>query len=182
MDFKKKLAIELGITAVLIVGLLSGILIFASKLKSSSEEMSSLRKELALRSKSLNSVAALRSEYDIKVKERMKILIASVPVKDQLINIAKDFQLISSEAGLQSSFTFVGETVATGDMLGKVTFKLSEEGSFEKLVEFISVLQKFHYLSSFDSFSLLRKQEGNSVLATQGNIYFRDQVSLSSTK
>lgn len=182
MDFKKKLAIELGITAILIVGLLSGILIFASKLKSGSEEISSLRKELALRSKSLNTVAALRSEYDIKVKDKMKILNASVPVKDQLINIAKDFQLISSQAGLQSSFTFVGETAPTGDSLGIVTFKLSGEGSFENLVEFISVLQRFHYLSSFDSFSLLRKQEGNSVLITQGNVYFRNKINLSSIK
>jgi|GEM_PF-1312498 len=176
MDFKKKLAIELGITAVLIVGLVSGILIFASKLKTSAEEMVGLRKELALRSKSLNSVAALRSEYDMKVKDRMKVLISAVPVKDQLINIAKDFQLISSASGLQSTFTFVGETGATNNSLGKVTFKLSEEGNFEKLIEFISVLQNFHYLSSFDSFSLLRKQDENSLLSTQGSIFFRDQL------
>jgi hypothetical protein len=174
MDFKKKLAIELGITAVLIVGLLFGILIFASKLKTSAIEMVKLREELALRSKSLNSVAALRSEYDMKVKERMKVLVSSVPVKDQLINIAKDFQLISSKSELQSTFTFVGESTATNDSLGKVTFKLSGEGSFEKLIDFISVLQNFHYLSSFDSFSLLRKQEENSTLSTQGSIYFRN--------
>ena len=176
MDFKKKLAIELGITAVLIVGLFSGIFIFASKLRTNAEEMVGLREELALRSKSLNSVAALRSEYDMKVKDRLKVLISSVPVKDQLINISKDFQLLSSRAELQSTFTFVGESAATNDSLGKVTFKLSEEGNFEKLIEFISVLQNFHYLSSFDSFSLLRKQEGNSALSTQGSIYFRDQM------
>ena len=182
MDFKKKLAIELGITAVLIVGLVSGILIFASKLKASAQEMIGLREELALRSKSLNSVAALRSEYDIKVKDRMKVLVSSVPVKDQLINISKDFQLISSKAELQSTFTFVGEWAATNDSLGKVTFKLSEEGNFEKLIDFISVLQNFHYLSSFDSFSVLRKQEGNSILSTQGSIYFRDPLSSESSR
>jgi len=174
MDFKKKLAIELGITAVLIVGILSGIFIFSSKLKTSSKEILQLREELAIRSRSLNSVAALRSEYDMKVKERMKILTSSVPVKDQLINIAKDFQLISSKSELQSTFTFVGESTATNDSLGRITFKLSEEGDFEKLIEFISVLQNFHYLSSFDSFSLLRRNEGGSVLSTQGSIYFRN--------
>ena len=176
MDFKKKLGLELGISVVLILGLTGGILFFGSRLETSAEEMRQVRAELALRSKSLNAVAALRSEYDMKIKERLKALIILIPVKDQLINLTKDFQLVSSKDGLQSTFTFVGESSATDFGLGKVTFRLSTEGDFEKLIGFVTTLQNFHYLSSFDSFSLLRGKE-SSVLGTHGSVFFRNQLS-----
>ncbi|RJQ27010.1 hypothetical protein C4565_05960 [Candidatus Parcubacteria bacterium] len=111
----------------------------------------------------------------MKVKDRLKVLVTSVPVKDQLINLTKDFQLISSKSGLQTTFTFVGETPANDLDLGKVTFKLSTEGEFSELIQFISTLQNFYYLSSFDSYSLLRGKE-SSVLGTRGSVYFRNQI------
>lgn len=175
MDFKKKLGIELGITLVLVAGLVAGILFFASRLSASAEEIRGVRAELALRSKSLNAVAALRSEYDMKAKDRLIKLLSLVPVKDQLINLTKEFQILSSKDNLQSTFTFVGETPATDVGLGKVSFRLSTEGDFETLTKFITTLQNFHYLSSFDSFSLLRGTE-NSVLGTHGSIFFRNQI------
>lgn len=175
MDFKKKLTLELSITLLLIFGLAGGIFFFASRLSTNAEEMTRVREELALRSKSLNAVAALRSEYDMKVKDRLKVLITSVPVKDQLINLTKDFQLISSKSGLQSTFTFVGESPATDANLGRVTFKLSTEGEFPELIKFISTLQNFYYLSSFDSYSLLRGKD-ISVLGTRGSVFFRNQT------
>lgn len=174
--FNKKLITELAVTFAVLLVLIGGIFVFAGKMRTYGDEIAALRKELSERSKSLNAVAALRSEYETKVRDNMHVLTDAVPQKDELINLTKEFQFLSAKSGLESSFTFMGESPATETSFGNISFKLSVGGDFEKLMNFVSELNSFHYLSSFDSLSIARSpQEDKSTLTTLGKVYFRNQ-------
>jgi len=172
---KKKIIIEVSITAFIIVAFTSGIYFFGGKISAYSDEIKSLHLELATRSGTLNSIAALRSEYNSKVKNYFPVLYNVIPVKDQLINIAKDYQFLAAQSGLNLSFMFMNESAASASSFGSLNFRLTINGDFDKLLAFVPTLQKFRFLSSYQTFSLTRGKE-QSQMVTQGQVYYRDPI------
>ncbi|MFA6407300.1 MAG: type 4a pilus biogenesis protein PilO [Candidatus Paceibacterota bacterium] len=170
--FKKKITIEGLITAIIIIAISGGIYFFASKITAYSNEILTLRTELALRSSSLTMLANLRSEYISKAQKDFTALQNIIPVKDQLINIAKDFQFIATQAGFDSTFSFMSESPATVNTLGFLSFKLTFGGDFDKLLEFVKTLQDFRYLSDFTNFTITRGKD-KAQLSVNGKVFFR---------
>ncbi len=172
--FKKKLLIQSGITIGIIAVLLLGITFFSRTITDYAGQITSLRNQIAARSGSLNALAILRSQSSL-VDGDTRIMNNAVPVKDQLINLTKEFQLLASQSGLSSSFSFLGESPSTATTFGTIRFKLNISGNFEKLLNFIPQLQNFKYISSFDNYSITRTSGDNGTLITNGQIYYRQQ-------
>ncbi|MFA6364791.1 MAG: hypothetical protein WCW78_00100 [Candidatus Paceibacterota bacterium] len=171
--FKKKITIEGLITAIIIIAISSGIYFFASKITAYSNEILALRTELAMRSTSLTMLANLRSDYIAKAQKDFGVLSSVIPVKDQLINIAKDFQFLATQAGFDSTFSFMNESPATSNSLGFLGFKLTFGGDFDKLLGFVKTLQNFRYLSDFSNFTIARGKD-KTQLSVNGKVFFRN--------
>ena len=173
-QFKKKLVFEISVAFIIITTLFVGIFFFSGTISDYSEQIGALRKKNADHAKSIATLATLRSQYSSVVKQDLQILNNAVPIKDQLINLPKEFQLLASQYGLSSSFSFVGENPSSPASLGSIRFKLDVSGGFDQVIDFISSMQKFRYLSTYDSFSVTRSGT-NGQLSTTGQIYFRQQ-------
>lgn len=172
--FKKKLLIQSGITVGIITVLFLGIVFFSNTITDYAGQITSLRNQIAARSGSLNALAILRAQSSL-IEGDTKIMNNAVPVKDQLINLSKEFQLLSSQSGLSSSFSFLGESPSSATTFGTIRFKLDISGNFEKLMSFIPQLQNLKYVSSFDNYSITRTSGDNGTLTTKGQIYYRQQ-------
>lgn len=171
--FKKRLLTESGITVAVIAALILGITFLSGTITDYGTQIVTMRNQLAAHSNSLNSLASLRTQYSSVVNKDLQIMNSVVPIKDQLINLTKEFQLLASQKGLSSSFVFVSELPATASSLGTVRFRLEITGNFEKLVSFVTDLQNFKYLSTFDTYSIIRTTSDDGELKTSGQIYFR---------
>ncbi|MCX6788587.1 MAG: type 4a pilus biogenesis protein PilO [bacterium] len=174
-QFKKKLLTESVITLAILLTLFAGISFLSSRVTEYSDQISAKRNQLTKQAKDLGSLASLQTQYSGEVGKYLQSMKAAVPIKDQLINLSKEFQLISSKNGLSSSFSFLSESPASGTYFGNMKFKLEVNGNFEKLIEFVSELQNFRYFSTFDSFSIVRTSEGNGQLTTHGQVFFRQE-------
>ncbi len=164
---------EIGIGAIIIVPLFGGILFFSSKVEDLSGDIASARKGLFDRTTRLDTFAALRAEYNGRVKGDLNTLYAIVPEKDQLINLSKDFQTLAAQARLTSSFAFVGEVPPSDGKLGAVGFRINLHGALEDFFTFVEKFEKFHYLSLISSFAITRGGERAGDMLAQGNVYFR---------
>lgn len=173
--FKKKLLIEISVTLGIIAVLAGSIIFLSGTISDYTAQIATIKNQLAIRSSSLNAFASLRSQYSSAVNADLQLMNATVPIKDQLINLTKEFQLLASQNGLSSSFAFISETPATVSSFGTIRFKLDVTGDFQKLVAFVPALQSFKFLSSFDTYSITRTAGDNGNLSTVGQIYFKLQ-------
>ncbi|MFH1192911.1 MAG: hypothetical protein V1656_01165 [Candidatus Jorgensenbacteria bacterium] len=170
--FRKKLFMELGIGIAITVPLLGGSLFFSGQIGEFGGQIVTARKEMLARTDELNAVAALRADYNDGTKRNLETLYAMVPEKDQLINLSRDFQTLSTQARLISSFTFLGETPAVAGGLGSFAFRLNLRGQLDDLFSFFGKFEKFRYLSALSSFSVLRGEKESEML-TQGSVFYR---------
>ncbi len=171
-SFRKKLAIEVGIGALIILPLLGGIVYFSSQVGKFGDQIAAARRELFSRTASLSSLAMLRSAYNDKTRRYLETLHQVVPVKDQLINLARDFQSLASQSRLSSSFTFLGEEPAAGGSLGSLSFRLNLGGTLTDLLAFVGKFEKFRHLSALSDFSMTRGAETSQMVA-QWKVYYR---------
>ena len=170
--FRKKLIVELSITVAIIAALSGGIAFFGSNITKYSAETILLREQLAQRAAALQSLSVLKADYNSKAKNYLSVLYNIVPQKDQLINLSKELQSLTSQSKLNYGFSFIEEAAPTDRNLGWIKFRLNLSGGFEELLESVKALQGFHYLTALDNLSLNR-QGANSQMVVNGRVFFR---------
>ncbi len=170
--FHKKLVTELTISLVAIGVISIGLLFFGFNISKFSKKVVTVRQELVERSASLQSLAVLRSEYSSKGEPYLNVLHNIIPLKDELIDLSKDFQSLAAKERIDYGFTFIGETPATSNSLGSVRFNLSLGGSLDKLISFIENLQNFRYLVNLENISI-NKGELQMGMNVKGSVFFR---------
>lgn len=172
--FAKKFLWNLGIALTIIAVLAIAIFFFAGNISKYSANIIDLRNQLRNRSHSLENLAALRLVYNEKAKGYLSQLYASVPVKDQLITVPRDFQILATRAGVTMTYTNVGDTQPIEGQLGEFRFQMQIQGTADKAIPFIDTVQKFRYLTTVDSVHFSR--QGDQVqLSLNGRIFYRAQ-------
>ncbi|HXF44396.1 MAG TPA: type 4a pilus biogenesis protein PilO [Candidatus Paceibacterota bacterium] len=169
---QKGIVIQISAALGIVCFLVLGVVLFGLNIKNSTAKIVTTREELALRTVSLQSLAALRADYTNKAKAYLNVLHNIVPKKDELIDLSKDFQAIASAGGLDYGFTFVGETAPSASELGSVKFNLKLGGDIMKLLTFLKDIQNFRYLVSVDSVLIFREESAMKMNVT-GSVYFR---------
>ena len=170
--FHKRLVTELAISLIIIGAMALGLLFFGFNIIKFSKKIVSTRQELYDRSVSIESLATLRSDYTARAKNYLNVLYNVVPLKDELIDLSKDFSSLASGEKLEYGFTFVGESPATSVDLGSVEFNLTLGGTLERLLSFVENLQNFRYLINLDSLSLVGGAE-QMKMSVRGKVFFR---------
>ncbi len=169
--FHKKVTVKLSISLGIIAVLVLGIIFFGFRVDSLSEKVITTRQELGERSRSLQSLASLRSDYSTKGQSYLNVLYNVIPEKDELIDLSKNFQVIAQEGQLDYGFTFLGENPPIAENLGSVKFSLSLGGSLNELLSFLKNLENFRYLISLENVSLNRADRMR--MNIRGDVFYR---------
>jgi len=170
--FKKKLFINIGIIAGVVIIFVVGILISGSSIRANSEKIVAARKEVSDWNMSVQSYSTVRSQYTGRAKEYSEILQRVIPEKDELINLKKDFQYLASSEKLDMSFSFLGEQNTNAPQLGLVGVSLTIQGNLETIGNFFKKLEGFRYLMGVESLTF-DNREGKSNASIRGRVYFR---------
>jgi Tfp pilus assembly protein PilO len=171
-NFRKKLLIELAIAFIIISALGVGIWFFGSKIKEYSEEIIGLRRELARKSTVIDALARLKDDYDKKAKNYLGFLYSRIPLKDQLINLPREYRFLAGQYGLQYGFAFGEESGGNENTLPAVKFNINVSGQLNQLLNFVRSLGQFRYLNTVDSISLTSQGSGASMTVI-GRVFFR---------
>lgn len=173
--FQKKIVIQ-GFFAVAIIAALSlGLWYFGNTISTLSSDIATMRQVLASRSRALNTVAALRSDYRTRAMRALNVMYARVPTEEQLINLRQELQVLAAKNNVGLSYVFESDTAATPAGFGTYNFSIEATGDFDALVSFVGVLQNFRYLSQFQNYALTRAS-GKSSLRARGTIFFREEA------
>lgn len=178
--FQKKMLFEGLLTCAVLSALLGGLWYFGAKISSTSDSISSMRQELAVRSHSLNSLAALRSEYHSRAVRNLNTMYAYVPTEEQLINLRQEIMVLTQKSNLGLQYSFISESPASATNFGTYNFRIDMTGDYDALIGFVNTLQNFRYLSSFQSYSVLRNADKSS-MSVKGTVYFREDVETPAT-
>jgi hypothetical protein len=172
-DFKKRLMIELAITAIVIVALLAGILFFKGNVDNYIARITQTRALLASRTQALNNLALLQRQYNVSVQSDLNTLQNAVPAYDSLINLNAELQSLAMPYKLGYGFSFAGQTSPSGNSLGSLGYNLTlTSGNIADLLSFLKALTNFHDLSSIDNVSI-HSSGGQLNLVVNGRVYYR---------
>jgi hypothetical protein len=171
--FKKRFAIELGISLLIVTALLWGIFFFKGNVSDYADKIAADRTLLASRTTSVSDLASLRGQYNGEASNYMNILHNIIPSYDELINLNQDLQLLAVQNKVGYGFSFSGETPKSEGGLGSISFSLNiGSDNLKPLTSFIKSLQNFRYLSSIDNLSI-KSDEGKLTMNIRGRVFYR---------
>src|SRR3989338_5332698 len=104
--FQKKLLFHGGIFLLLLAGFGTSLFFLGRGMASQASEIESIRAQLYDWVVSLQSFAAIKSEYSTKAERYTQILDNRLPEKELLIDLKKDVQFLAGSEGLTSNLTF----------------------------------------------------------------------------
>ncbi len=171
-NFKKRLLIELSILLGLVLVMGGTLAYFASTIGTKGEAVIEARKLLMSRSFAIENFAGLRGDWNQGAKESLELLRDSIPIKDQLITLGKDFQFLAGRAGLEFSYAPIGETAPAAPSLGFIQFRIGITGSYDAIQKYITTLQGFRYITTVDGVTFTRSGSNYEAVIT-GKTYFR---------
>jgi len=171
-NFKKRLLIELSVLLGIILIMGGTLVYFASTIRTKGDAVIEARKILMSRSYAIENFAGLRGDWNQGAKEGLELLRDSVPIKDQLITLGKDFQFLAGRAGLEFSYAPIGETAPAAPSLGSIQFRISVTGPYDVIQKYITTLQGFRYITTVDGVSFARSGTSYEAVIT-GKTYFR---------
>lgn len=171
-EFKKKLFVNIGIAGGAVILFSIGIIVYGSNISTNSEEIIATRREVSNWAASVQSYFAVRSQYTGKAKEYSEIIQKIIPLKDELINLKKDFQFLASSEKLEMSFSFSGEQGTNAPQLGSVGVNLGVQGDLDTVGKFLKKLEDFRYLMGVESL-VFDNREGKSSASIRGRVFFR---------
>jgi hypothetical protein len=172
--FQKKMAVQVGITLGIVGGLCFGTIFFGNRISTYAAEIEILRNEKATWSASIESYVSAKTQYEKKGKAYEQILYNVLPLRDNLIDLKKDFQFVAAGEGLDLNFSFAGERQKQSSLVGAVGVALAVEGkSKNDIFSFLEKLEKFRYLFSIESITL---QENTDTVgaAIRGEVLYRN--------
>src|SRR3989344_5137483 len=144
MSFKKKIIMEFGVAAGVLLLLSAGIVFFSFSMNTFSKRLYEGRKELKVRSASVTRFAELERARREVGAPYLNVLYNFVPKKDELINFSREVQTLANSEGLEFGFSFIGENPASEDTLGSVRFTINVSGKSEANIRnLIKKLQEF---------------------------------------
>ncbi len=172
MNFRKRLIIATAVTLGLILVLGAAVFFLGADIQKRAEKISLTRADLSFRTKAIESLAELRSDFD-KSKSYEAELKNMVPTRDQLVSFSRDFNVIANQnkINLNLSFQGGGRTASETATLQKTGFSITTQGSFDDLLNFLKAAVKSRYFIKTNSLDLTAQGENNFNIAINGQVF-----------
>lgn len=172
--FQKKLLFHGGIFLLLLAVFGTSLFFVGREMASQASEIESIRAQLYDWVVSLQSFAAIKSEYSTKAERYTQILDNRLPEKELLIDLKKDVQFLAGSEGLTSNLTFNQDSDTQSSKIGAVSITLTVTGNYDSVARFIGRLNEIRYLISLDSMTLNNKGSTNDVdVEMKGKVLYK---------
>ena len=172
-NFKKRLALDLAVAAIVIGALAVGLVFFKGNIDNYLAKIAQGRALLVSRTEAANQLALLQTQYNSSVDSDLNVLDNTVPTYDSLINLNSEFQSLAAADHLGYGFSFAGQTAPNGGSLGSLGYNITvTSANLGSIMDFFKALTNFHDLSSVDSVSL-HTSNGQLNLAVSGRVFYR---------
>ncbi len=171
-NFKKKLFTDIAIGAGAVLIFSIGILFFGSRVSADAEKIAKTRKDVSDGAASVESYSLVKSQYNGEAREYMEVIKKAIPLKDELINLRKDFQYLATSENLDMTFSFLGEQGTSIPQLGSVGVSLTVQGDLATIGGFLKKLDGFRYLMGVENLTF-DNREGKSNASLRAKVFFR---------
>ncbi len=170
-DYGKRVALELGL--IFIIAAVSGSLLLwmAGDIRSKAFAIREQKRQLTVRSLSLQSLADLKSDAE-RARTFSSLLENILPLKDQLINFPKDMEDIAGRYGVDFGSTFGEERAASGVEPGFIAFTFNIGGAYDRIVAFINEAERSRYIIEWMAFDL-SERSGSYRGTVSGKVFSR---------
>lgn len=172
MNFRKRLMIAIALTLGLILVLGATIFFLGTDIQKRAEKISLMRADLSFRTKAIESLAELRSDFD-KSKPYEMQLKNMLPTRDQLVNFSRDFNVIANQNKINLNLSFQGGGQAASETatLQKTDFLITTQGSFSNLLNFLKATGKSRYFIKTNSLDLTAQGGDNFNITINGHVF-----------
>lgn len=169
--FRKKLLTH-GLVFLGIVLVLGAALFFlGNKIKTYAAEIENTRKQLYDWIVSLESFAAVKTEYTTKGERYIKILENRLPEKEAIIDLRKDVRFLASSEGVAADVALNQETTVSTHV-GAINIGMTLGGQNENIIRFLGRLNELRYLITIESAVFSKRADGGTDVDVKGKVFF----------
>ena len=171
--FKRRLFIQIGVTAGLIILFSIFIVLLNSDINKSGLSIDAAKEKLNLRSQTIELLSS--SNNDLKKAEPLLANLKTIlPTQDELINFPAEITAIAKGYGVDIGFEWKkGGTAGTPDGAGTVLFAMTLSGGYGDLSDFLAALERHRYFIRMEGVEILRTDRTPNIftIKTNGTIY-----------
>jgi len=175
-DFRKKLLVQLGLMAGVLV-VLGGLIAYVfSDLKSVGESIEKARAAITIRAQAISSLNSLRED----AQEAMVLvnqLRNALPSRESLFVFSEEMSQLARSRGLTPSFNFGSEIAGSAGAPSRIEFMMNVAGSYQSILSFISAFESSRYFTRISSLEFI--SQGANISSYQaimsGEVFFRGQ-------
>ncbi len=171
--FRKKLLIHSAVFFGLVLVFGFALFFVGKKISASAGEIQDMRKQLYDWIVSLESFAAIRTEYTMKAERYLQILDNRLPEKELLIDLKKDLQFLAGSEKVGSNLVFNQDLDTQSPRVGAIGVTLSLSGGTEEIIRFIGRLNEIRYLISIESMTFTKKEGSNVDVQLKGRVFYK---------
>ncbi len=171
MSLKKKLLFNISVILGIVILLGTALLFLSSKIQDKAEQISDAKKELNIRSKTVESIALFRRKSE-QVQPYLRELQNMLITKDDLINIPKDLKSIAQQNQVNLQITFGVDTPRTETEPGEINIAITTEGSFDNLIKFLKDLENSRYFVKLNKVDLTARGDDNFRAVLSGAVFY----------
>lgn len=172
--FRKKLIIHSAIFFVLMVAFGVSLFFIGGRVGAQAIKIESIRSQLYDWVVSLQSFAAIKSEYSTKAERYTQILNNRLPEKELLIDLKKDVQFLAGSEGLTSNLIFNQDSDTKSPQIGAVSITLTLSGDYDAVARFMGRLNEIRYLISIESMTLNKRGDSSNVdIEMKGKVLYK---------
>lgn len=172
MNFKKRLVILLSISLLVITALVAAIIFMGLDIGSRAKKLGFLRADLNFRTRAIESITDLRSDYE-KSKPYAGEIKNILPTQDQLVNFSRDMNLIANQnqVDLNLSLKGGGQLKTEAPTLQKNDFGATAQGPLNNLINFLKAIKISRYFTTMNSLDLSGRGEGTFSIIINGQVF-----------
>lgn len=171
--FQKKLLIHSGIFLAIVIAFGFSLYFLGERISAETAKIEDVRKQLYDWVVSLESFAAIRSEYSAKAGRYMQVIENRLPEKELLFDLKKDIQFVAGSEGLISSIVFNQDMDIGSGQLGAVSFTLNVSGDYDAVARFAKRLNEIKYLVSIEGITLIGQSDNAVDIEMKGKVLYR---------
>jgi Tfp pilus assembly protein PilO len=169
--FRKKFFVHSAIFFGIIVVLGAALLFLGNKISAYATNIEMTRKQLYDWIVSLESFAAVKTEYMTKGERYIKVLENRLPEKEAIIDLRKDLRFLASTEGVSADITLNQESTIS-PRIGAISVSMTISGQDEDIIRFLGRLNELRYLLTIDSVVFSKRADGGTDLDVRGKVFF----------
>jgi Tfp pilus assembly protein PilO len=168
---KKKFILTAGLGMLIILILSAGLFFFGFDISGKSDQIREIKSEIALRSKIINSLSAMRNDINM-VQPYILGINNMLPTKDQLINFSKELDMTASQNKINLTSNFSGEDTKFSGELKWIGLTAAAEGDFNNLINFLKSIENSRYSVKLENIDFSEKDKKFKMLLNGKVFYF----------